>query len=190
MQPLALAHHLPAVAGGGRSLTDMQNAFVVAFTSDSTARGNATVAARLAGYAETSARDLGRRLVGLPHIQDAIRASNLQQISGALASKAVGLLEKVLDDEEAPLKLRVEAAKTILDRAGYAASPTAPKSLSDKSLAVMTASELRETMRLAKIEMDRARVINQPPAVAEPQAAFVEAVAVDATSDDTEGTRQ
>jgi hypothetical protein len=44
-------------------------------------------------------------------------------------------------------------------------------------------------MRLAKIEMDRARVINQPPAVAEPQAAFVEAVAVDATIED-EGARR
>jgi hypothetical protein len=38
-----------------------------------------------------------------------------------MAAKVSARLESVMDDEHAPIKVRVEAAKTILDRAGIVA---------------------------------------------------------------------
>ena len=156
---------VPAVAGEGRALTDMQAAFVAHFTTTPGGIGNAAGAARLAGYAENSAKELGHRLVNLPHVQAAIREANQQQISGQIATKAIALLDRVIDDESVPIKTRVDAAKTILDRAGFCALPTAPKNLRDKELAEMTADELRETMRQARAEMDKGATIIDPPAV-------------------------
>jgi len=183
---------LPAVRsidGEGRRLTDMQAAFVVAFTTDPAAIGNAAAAARLAGYSENSAKDLGRRLVDLPHVQGAIREANQRLISSTLATKAVSLLQKVIDDEEAPLKCRVDAAKTVLDRAGYAAlPPTAPNRLSAKHLTEMTADELRDVMLQMKAEMDKAKIIDQP-SVADAAPIVAEAVTIDSTCDESEGTR-
>ena len=172
------------LAAEGRALTDMQAAFVVAFTTAPGAIGNATASAKRAGYAETSARDLGRRLVALPHVQDAIRAANQQQISGALATKSIALLARVLEDEGVSMKVRVDAARTILDRAGYAASPSGAKNLSDKAMAEMTADELREVMRQARDEMDKAKIIDQPPTLVWP--VLGEAVTVDSRTDASE----
>jgi len=172
---------VPAVEGYGRALTDLQAAFVVAFTSDPTGIGNPTAAAKLAGYAQASARDLGRRLVALPHVQDAIREANQRQISGALAAKSVALLGRVIDDESVSMKVRVDAARTILDRAGFCALPAGPKRFDDKSLAEMTSDELRETMRRARAEMDKASIIDCPTVVVD------QAVTVNATTE-PEGT--
>jgi len=163
-----------AVAGEGRALTDMQASFVVAYTTANGAIGDATAAAKLAGYKETSAGDLGRRLVGLPHVQAAIREANQQQISGKIATKAIALLDRVIDDESASLKVRVDAARTILDRAGFCALPAGPKRLSEKALAEMTADELRQVMAEARKEMDKARTID-PPAIVVDQAVTVNA---------------
>ncbi len=109
------------------NLNDQQQAFVTAFTSDPGAIGNASEAARRAGYSEKSARDIGRQLLAKPHVRAAVEEANRDQISGALASKAVAVLEGIIDDETAAPKLRLDAAKTILDRAGYIA-PKAPES--------------------------------------------------------------
>lgn len=165
--------HSRLADGESRRLTDMQAAFVVAFTTVPNAIGNAAASARLAGYSENSAKELGRRLVDLPHVQAAIREANQQQISGQMATKAIALLGRVIEDESVPMKTRVDAARTILDRAGYSAlPPAAPKRLTDKTMSEMTADELRETMRLARAEMDKAAqgaiVIEQTACVAEP----------------------
>ena len=83
------------------NLTELQQAFVVAYTSDPTAIGNCREAALRAGYSQHTAAESGRRLVTQPHIRDAIRAANLELISGRIATKAIGLLERVIDDESA-----------------------------------------------------------------------------------------
>jgi phage terminase small subunit len=53
-------------------LTEKQRAFVLAFTSEPGAVGNASEAARRAGYSEQSARDIGRQLLDKLHVQAAI----------------------------------------------------------------------------------------------------------------------
>ncbi len=56
-----------------------------------------------------------------------------------MATKAIALLGRVLDDEAVPMKTRVDAARTILDRTGFCAMQTPPKKLHDKSMSEMTA---------------------------------------------------
>ena len=104
-----------------RELNEQQAAFVAAFTSETGAIGNASEAARRAGYSPANARELGRQLLHKPHVRAAIDDANRAQISGALASKAVEVLLGILDDKTAAPKLRLDAAKTVLDRAGYIA---------------------------------------------------------------------
>lgn len=129
-----------------RPLTDMQARFVLEFTSGPGSIGNASESARRAGYSEKSAAEQGRQLLEKPHIIAAIDDALRVSISSNLAAKAVAVLETVLDDEEAHPKLRVEAAKTILDRAGFiapkASEPEAP--FDGKPLHEMTITELQE----------------------------------------------
>ncbi len=128
-----------------RELTEHQAAFVAAFTSESGAIGNASEAARRAGYSERSAAELGRQLLEKPHVRAAIEEANRAQISGALAAKAVEVLEGILDDKNAPPKLRLDAAKTVLDRAGYIApkSEERPKPKQFDELEAMSLEQLK-----------------------------------------------
>ena len=103
------------------NLTPQQADFVLHYTSTPEAIGNAAAAARLAGYSEQSARELGRQLLDKPHVRAAVDEANRQAVSGRLATKAVALLERVIEDESAPVKVRVDAAKAVLDRAGWPA---------------------------------------------------------------------
>ena len=104
-----------------RSLTEQQAAFVAAFTGEPGAIGNAAEAARRAGYSRRSAGELGRELLTKPHVRAAIYDANRAQINGKLATKAVEVLQGILEDDTAAPKLRLDAAKTVLDRAGYIA---------------------------------------------------------------------
>ncbi len=136
---------------GHRELTEAQQVFVMHFTSSPGAIGNAAESARRAGYSEKSARELGRQLLDKPHVRKAVEDANRHSISGKIATKAVDLLERVIDDENAPIKVRVEAAKTILDRAGIVAA-TAIKAdgkdgVPEKPLSEMTVEELEEIVR-------------------------------------------
>lgn len=143
-----------------RKLTEAQEAFVIHFTSSPGAIGNAAESARRAGYSEKSAREIGRQLLDKPHVRKAIDDANRQSISGTLATKAVELLKRVIEDENAPIKVRVDAAKTILDRAGIVAvAPAKPDSTGDvpeKPLSEMTIEELEEIVRCSSEEMQRA----------------------------------
>jgi len=127
-------------------LTEQQAAFVLHFTSTSGAIGNATEAARRAGYSERTAREIGYQLLRKPHVRDAVDEANREMLSGTIATKAVALLERVLDDEEAPLKVRLEAAKTVLDRAGLVPPSVAERAVAlgneGKPLAEMSLEEL------------------------------------------------
>lgn len=110
-----------------RDLTPQQADFVLHYTSTPDAIGNAAEAARRAGYSETSARELGRQLLDKPHVRTAVDEANRRAVSGRLTTKAVALLERVIEDESAPLKVRVDAAKAVLDRAGWTAGRTGPE---------------------------------------------------------------
>jgi phage terminase small subunit len=130
-----------------RELTDQQAGFVAAFTSDPGAIGNASEAARRAGYSTTSAREIGRQLLDKPHVRAAIDDANRAQISGKLATKAVEVLEGILNDEQAPPKLRLDAAKTVLDRAGFIAPKAEerqPEGSARKPINSMSKAELEQ----------------------------------------------
>lgn len=125
-----------------RKLNDQQQAFVLHYTSAPGAIGNGAEAARRAGYSEKSAAELARQLLEKPHIRSAIFDANRAAISGRLTTKSVALLERVIDDESASLKVRVEAAKTVLDRAGFVAAIVNVERQDTKSLSEMTRAEL------------------------------------------------
>lgn len=150
-----------------RDLTAQQSAFVVAFTNEPGAIGNMSEAARRAGYSHKSAGEIGRQLLEKPHVKAAIDAANRAQIGSSLATKAVGVLQQLIDDETVPAKVRLDAAKTILDRSGY--SPTrreepedpAEKELNDLSIEELTAivDEEMERRAAAKAEAQRLRAV-------------------------------
>jgi hypothetical protein len=135
-----------------RSLTGMQQAFVVAFTTTPGCIGKTKEAALAAGYSEATAYDQGRHLVTLPHIKAAIFRANVDQVGGRLATLAIGVIEDIMLDKEASKAVRLDAAKTILDRAGIS-GVRAPLSVSDiglKDLNEMSPDELSETIALAR----------------------------------------
>lgn len=155
---------------------DQQLAFAEAYVLGS---GNATQAAIQAGYSAVSARQTASRLLRTPHVQEAIRRAQAHVLRNRLASKALGVLEKVLDDDDAPAGVRVDAAKTVLDRAGLSAARV-PDSVPDdnKGAAEMSLAELDAVAsRLAlAMRMARGEVIDVEPSVfADPARALPEA---------------
>lgn len=112
-----------------RELTEQQAAFVAAYVANG---GNATEAAKTASYSETSARQIGSALLDKPHVMEGVRREQHRVIGGELASKAVGVLRQIVCDENAASKLRLDAAKTILDRAGLIAPKAEDRSNSEK----------------------------------------------------------
>jgi hypothetical protein len=160
------------------TLTDQQQEFVTKFTSVPGAIGNASESARQAGYSARSAAEIGRQLLEKAHVRDAIHEANQRLISGQLATKAVALLEKVIEDASAPIKTRVEAAKTILDRGGFGAQGSGRLPGSSKHPSEMTEAELAEALKNVLAGMDaknKAKIIDVTPTpelwtgVAQPQ---------------------
>ena len=101
-------------------LTDKQQEFAEAYVA---CGGNASEAARLAGYSLKSARQIGGRLARNPTVQRLIRQEQQRVIGGRLCSQALGVLESIMLDQSAPAGARVDACKTILDRGGLPAIP-------------------------------------------------------------------
>lgn len=133
-------------------LLDQQRAFAEAYVLGC---GNATKAAIDAGYSAASARQTASRLLHTPHVQEAIRRAQAHALKGRLASKALGVLEKILDDESAPAGVRVDAAKTVLDRAGLPAARV-PELQQDngKPMTEMSLAELDEFIRRGQLRLD------------------------------------
>jgi phage terminase small subunit len=142
----------------GDRLTDQQRAFILHYTSDPHSIGNGAEAARRAGYSHRSAGELARQLLEKPHVREAIDQANRHALGGRISTKAVALLERVLDDETAPLKTRVEAAKTVLDRAGILAPSVGERMLSaarngrTKPIFEMTVEEIRDEIQRLESE--------------------------------------
>jgi phage terminase small subunit len=102
-------------------LTESQAAFAKHYVANG---GSATDAAKAAGYSEKNAAQLGWQQLQKPNVLAAIRAEQ-QRALGSLATKALRVLESILTDKDAPAGVRVDAAKTILDRAGLGAQRSA-----------------------------------------------------------------
>lgn len=96
---------LPLKTGG---LTDREARFV-GHLADS---GNATYAARMAGYAHPSKIAAAR--ASDPALAEAVRKAQARRLSGELLPLALNLLEHVLKDDQEATRNRITAAQTVL----------------------------------------------------------------------------
>ena len=89
------------------AMTDQQKAFAVEYASNG---GNATAAAKAAGYSEKSAHEIGRQQLEKPHVRDAIHAElmKLKYKSGVVGLSA---LLSIAQNEKNPAPARVSAAR-------------------------------------------------------------------------------
>jgi hypothetical protein len=130
--------------------------------------GNGTQSAIKAGYATDCARQTASRLLRHEGVRAEIDKLTRQAL-GDHAAAAVGLLGRVVRDEKAPLKIRVDACKTILDRAGF----IAPKAADAPEL------PSKPTERLSLAELDVMMVELRAEIAA--KAAALEAELIDVT---------
>ncbi len=95
-------------------ITDKQQAFALEFAMNG---GNATAAAKTAGYSGKSAHEIGRQLLEIPHVQEAIQQQLMRQ---RFRAGAVGLdtMIRIATNEKAPTGARVSAARSLMEHAG------------------------------------------------------------------------
>lgn len=132
-------------------LTEKQAAFVQAFVSGPSA-ANGTKSAVVAGYSEKSAANLACYLQNLPKVIAAIDATLREAIGTRLTVKAVSVIEDILDNAEASLKLKGEMASRVIEFSGLVQRAQMEKAkqtgLSNaKGLGEMTRAELEDVVR-------------------------------------------
>jgi HEAT repeat protein len=135
-------------------LTPLASAFAEAFAL----LGSIEAAEKAAGTAPGVGRQFLRRM----EVRQAVRAAVSSRLINEAPAIALKVLIEMVRDETAPKGVRVQAANSLLDRAGYVA-PRAPEAGRDdlKPLADYTVDELRSLVD--KIEGERAaeaKIIN------------------------------
>lgn len=136
-------------------INDQQRAFVVALVDNG---GNATQAAIAAGYSKVSARQQAHALLDKPHVTIALREEQRRALS-RMSSQALRVLEGLLNDNKAPHRVRIDAAKIVLDRAGHMPRQEKPEEeTSKKSLDQMSSEELYEVIRGGNERLERLAV--------------------------------
>jgi phage terminase small subunit len=144
-----------------RKLTEMQQRFVDCFTRGGEAAGNPGEAALAAGYAPDHAVEIGRQLLGKPHIVAAIDAALREAIGTRLTVQAVNVIESIIRNPDASLKLRGEMAVKVVEYSGLVERTKVEKAKqtgisSGCSLAEMTREELEEIVVKGKAVLDMA----------------------------------
>jgi hypothetical protein len=129
-----------------RDLTEMQRGFVDFFTSGGETGADPEKAAIAAGYSEKNAGEIARQLLGKPHVIGAIDAALRDAIGTRLTVQAVKVIECIIRNPDASLKLRGEMAVKIVEFSGLVERTKAQKAqetgLGGKSLAELTRGEL------------------------------------------------
>jgi phage terminase small subunit len=142
-----------------RQLSERQ----VAFVEHLIETGDAPKAAQLAGFLDRPSRE-ARRLLGIPYVLAALNTA----MAAALAEDAPlarKLLRRYVEDEALHPKLRLEAAKSLLDRAGHIA-PKARDANGEqhKPLHEMSIDELRALVDRYEVELaGRAKLVSAEP---------------------------
>lgn len=143
-------------------LNEMQADFVRAYVTQG--RGDYVAAALEAGYSESVAKRTQYWVTRSPQILAAIHLEVAKRLQDA-APIALKVLTDLAKDDKTPQKLRLEASKAILDRAGHIA-PRA-RALGDagqKTLGEMSLDELKATQERLNSELAaRAKPVNAPP---------------------------
>jgi phage terminase small subunit len=136
-------------------LTEQQRAFASSYVlGEPGVAGNGAASAIAAGYAEKSARQEAYRLLRHEGVRAEIDRLTREAL-GDHAVAAVNFLGRVIHDEEAHVKVRLDAAKTVLDRAGYIAPKAAdPIELDGKEPRDMTMAELMEAAQRIRNEIE------------------------------------
>lgn len=107
-------------------------------------------AASGAGYPARSYIDL----LQSPRVSRRVEWRMRSVIRNELAPKAIRLLGRILDDEAASPKVRIQAARFLLERAGYVAPRPPIGETDEKSISAMTPQELADLVE--KLEAERA----------------------------------
>lgn len=121
--------------------------------------GNAAEAVRDAGYQCKAGTEsaLGWQILQKPKVKAQIHAIQSHKIEGPLASLAMGTLEGIMKDNDAPAPARVRAATWVLESAGHGRKGTTEEQGRDEeSLSAMSIDKLQE--HVAKIQADIAKV--------------------------------
>jgi len=94
--------------------TDMQKSFAIEYASNG---GNATQAAKDAGYSAKSAHEIGRQLLDKPHVNELIlkQLNRLRYRSGVTGLNA---LMQIAGDHKATASARVSAARALCEHSG------------------------------------------------------------------------
>jgi phage terminase small subunit len=100
-------------------------------------------AAELAGYAREYASQSAYQLLRSPNVLATLRFEMARRVT-SLAPLGLSVIEALVRDTATPAKIRLDGAKTLLDRAGWIAPrATIDKTGADISLHEMTVSDLR-----------------------------------------------
>lgn len=94
--------------------TDMQKRFALEYASNG---GNASQAAKDAGYSAKSAHEIGRQLLEKPHVHEMVmkELNRLRYRSGVTGLNA---LMQIAQDRAAPANARVSAARALCEHSG------------------------------------------------------------------------
>jgi phage terminase small subunit len=139
------------------TLTPMQQRFVEVMVQS----GDQVRAAEVAGYAFSSA---GADLARNPKIQRAIAEGIASRLLTEGAPIAYALLAEVVRDKAVSARVRVDAAKTILDRGGFVPPKAAEPGGMEKTVTEMSRDELRAFITIAENHLANAAVDVTPPA--------------------------
>lgn len=138
-----------------KDLTQQQQRFVSEFTSGKTA-GNAQKSAVAAGYSEKTSAQIACALVKHPGVALAIDEALREAIGTVLSVQAVACIRFIINDADAPLKLRGEMSARVLEYSGVLERTKLEKArktgldgrgAGDKRLAEMTRDELEALVR-------------------------------------------
>lgn len=137
------------------SLTPKQSAFVANVVGGCPP----SEGAKLADY--TNPENAACSLMRLPHVQAAILDGLRRFLVMEAAPQALRVMFRFMNDETVDKKIRLAAAKTLADRAGFIAPKASEnKDLANRSPVDMSAHELREmAQRIQKELSDRATVV-------------------------------
>lgn len=130
--------------------TDKQEIFLRVYVET----GDSTRAAAEAGYANPDAQ--GRALRRNVNLVPLIRLETHRRLQEHVPA-AINAIVDAMHDEKAPRSVRLDAAKTILDRSGYAAfTPKNNNLRDDRPLAELSLAELHDLARKLSEELANA----------------------------------
>jgi hypothetical protein len=142
-----------------RPLTDKQQAFVK-HVLDGVPQ---IKAAELAGYSDPDASSYSA--VRVPHVRRAIMEGLATRLATEAAPVSYRVLMKVVQDETVSPRVRVDAGKALLDRAGFVPPKAAEPEGVEKSLSDMNRDELRAFIDQAERQLANEAIDVTPPTV-------------------------